>query len=146
MKICWDNIENSHLTKSGNLFANGHIFEVVESCAYCGEPFLGAVGTNGKYCTRKCRNSVTKNRLKDGTYLDSSGYRQIRVGGKYRREHCLKAEVALGRKLKRGEVVHHINLNKLDNRNENLLICTQSYHTMLHKNMNIQWVKMAGLQ
>jgi hypothetical protein len=63
------------------------------------------------------------------------GYIQTRVGGKYRYEHALVAEKALGRPLKRGEVVHHINCDPADNRNTNLLICTNGYHRWLHEKM-----------
>jgi hypothetical protein len=38
-----------------------------------------------------------------------------------------------GRKLPRGFVVHHVNGNKLDNRYENLVALTPTYHNNLHK-------------
>lgn len=62
-------------------------------------------------------------------------------GGKLKRAHVLLAEKALGRELKKGEVVHHINLDKSDNRPQNLLVCTQSYHMWLHNEMARRWVK-----
>lgn len=57
--------------------------------------------------------------------------------GKRRAEHRVIAERVLGRSLARGEVVHHINGDKDDNRTSNLLICTRPYHNALHARMSL---------
>jgi len=65
-----------------------------------------------------------------------SGYVRINVGaGKGQYEHVLIAEKALGRALRPDECVHHLNGIKGDNRNTNLLICTNGYHRSLERRM-----------
>lgn len=48
-------------------------------------------------------------------------------------EQIIVAEKVLGKPLPKGALVHHINENPSDNRNENLVICEgTSYHQFLH--------------
>jgi hypothetical protein len=62
---------------------------------------------------------------------------RVLIGKKeYRDEHVLIAEKVLGRKLKAGEVIHHIDFNTRNNRNDNLLICTKSFHVWLHRKLD----------
>lgn len=50
-----------------------------------------------------------------------------------RHEHRIVAEQMLGRRLKHGEVVHHINGDKHDNRPENLMVfASQKEHAKYH--------------
>lgn len=53
--------------------------------------------------------------------------------GHYVLEHIIVAEKALGQLLPLNAVVHHVNEQKSDNRNGNLVICEdRAYHLLLH--------------
>lgn len=65
-------------------------------------------------------------------HIDSMGYRVICIKGKQIREHRVVAEQMLGRKLEKGEVVHHLNGNRSDNRPENLEVHKSHSEHMKH--------------
>ncbi len=75
-------------------------------------------------------------RYQTGRKRESKYWAVHEPGGPYRLEHVIIAESALGRKLRKGEVVHHVNGDTLDNRSGNLLICSNSYHMWLHGRMS----------
>lgn len=79
---------------------------------------------------------------KGGRSIASNGYVLIRVDPShhladvrgYAYEHRLVAEEKLGRKLVEGEIVHHKNEDKTDNRPENLEVVSDiAHHWYLHR-------------
>lgn len=85
-------------------------------------------------CGKARRIEVSRPKRLGKTY--NKGYVMVWYGDRKVLEHVLKAETVLGRRLKRGELVHHINGDPSDNRNCNLLICNKSYHNWLHNEMS----------
>ena len=60
----------------------------------------------------------------------SKGY--ITIACKY--QHRIIAENVLGKKLPKGSQVHHVDGDKTNNANSNLVICPNAgYHSLLHK-------------
>ena len=129
-------------------------------CAWCGKEFetrpYEINRGQGKYCSLSCSQSnraglrkgykqspehVAKRiqsgedhyNWKGGVKIQN-GYRFIRQeGGGYKQEHRIIGEKVLGRPLKSTEVVHHVNGDRADNRNKNLVICDTGYHSWLHR-------------
>jgi len=68
-----------------------------------------------------------------------NGYIRVRINGGYVYEHRHIMEQFLGRKLTRTESVHHKNLDRTDNRVENLKIMDKRKHDGLHTKK--RWVE-----
>ena len=95
-----------------------------------------------KFCPQGCQVGKNHPRWRGGRNLRNGYYTRIHTGTNQREfEHRIMAERALGRRLKANEVVHHINTNKEDNRNDNFLICTRGYHKWLHDEMGRRYAQ-----
>lgn len=62
-------------------------------------------------------------------YIDECGDKKRKL------LHIVVAEQKIGRSLNNDEVVHHVNLDKEDNRPENLMICSSSDHRKIHQDL-----------
>lgn len=128
-----------------------------KQCESCGSSFCKKTSDSRKYwekkkfCCLKCSGTwyqkgicqiATGNRgkkgnkngsYKGGVNVDKNGYVRILVvgKGKYVYEHRTVMEKHLGRKLKKGEIVHHKNHIRTDNRIENLELMLNFEHDKL---------------
>ncbi len=131
----------------GNHYCGG---EIRKECLICGKEYyvIRATALKSKYCSLKCSylgKSLTLIGEKACNYKggivvapDDKGFFRtyIRRGaGKRITNARHKAQQILGRKLKKHEVVHHIDGNKLNDSNSNLIVCSNSFHSFLHWKM-----------
>ena len=91
---------------------------------------------SGKLCSYRCWTKINHGKTaaawKGGRILRSSGYWNVRIGKRYVMEHRLVMEQLLGRKLRKNEVVHHRDHNRLNNHTSNLQLMTKSSHMRYH--------------
>lgn len=66
--------------------------------------------------------------------IRNDGYVSLKDGRSGRLMHTLVAEMALGKPLPKGSIVHHVDGNKKNNFSSNLVICPdQAYHKLIHQ-------------
>ena len=100
----------------------------------------------GKYCSKRCMlesfKKMTGNlnghyKGETHTFKSKNGNREnlfVRdKNGIFKPEYRVIAERVLGRPLTSNEKVHHIDVDSNNNKNTNLLICDNSYHSWLHQ-------------
>ena len=110
---------------------------VTLSCVVCGDLFSvipSRVAKGAKYCNYAC-HQIGEGRK--GGAVRGAQKRAASTGRSYRKrkgrhEHRVVAEEALGRPLRHGEVVHHIDGDHLNNVPENLQVMTQGDHVREH--------------
>jgi len=128
-------------------------------CDYCGKKFKRAYSNvkRNQFCNKTCfykwfsiNHRGKKHHGWKGGRVKSQGYIFIlkpnhpnRNTNNYVREHHLVMEKYLGRYLKLGEIVHHINGIKDDNRFENLQLLNRKeheklFHELYRENMNLK--------
>jgi len=106
-----------------------------KNCIDCGKT-IGHRSTRCPSCINQgeAHSQWKGGRIKRGGYIliRCENHPRAKHAGRYIREHNLVMEKHLGRYLQKGEVVHHINSIKDDNRLENLQLMTRSEHMRLH--------------
>lgn len=119
------------------------------ACKHCRRPFTPK-RREQEYCSRSCA-SVSKGSMRSGQKtgpqrgraykrsVDRDGYIRVYAGNHpfasgrlLILEHVMVMEAHLGRRLTTGEVVHHVNHERTDNRLENLQLMSRSEHSRQH--------------
>jgi hypothetical protein len=92
------------------------------TCDGCGTRFTRKISevNDSNFCSRACYDESRR--------AEMTNYPKIGA----RHEHRIVAEQMLGRALQTGEVVHHIDGDKLNNDPSNIEVMTASAHARLH--------------
>ncbi len=105
-------------------------------CSVCDKPVgSGSKGLCVKHYSRLLqRGNTTLDETRKYEPYGNEGRKYYKNSdGKF--THRAVAEQKIGRKLTKGEVVHHIDLDKFNNCEENLLILSNSQHLALHRQL-----------
>lgn len=127
-------------------------YYVETTCSHCGGEMLRATKhARSRFravCSTKCKSAqIVKDAagnktvkflgIEQGHYVLVRAVDHPRASNGVVREHILVAEKMLGRRLRQGEVVHHIDFIKHHNAPENLFVCrTGKEHRDIHRSIN----------
>lgn len=120
--------------------------EFIKACGK--EPRKSEISIQARKNSIKARTGKTGGNNKGGRILDKFGYIQVwkpdhpncKTAG-YIHEHRFVMSEHLGRPLKKGENVHHVNGNRSDNRIENLELWTTVQPSGQRVADKIRWAK-----
>lgn len=108
-------------------------------CENCGKLFR-PIDSKKRTCSRECGYKIRKsnpyNKGKGNGWINTKGYKEIRINGKIVKEHRYIVEQHYNIKLNNNDDVHHINGIKTDNRIENLQIISHSKHCKISNDRN----------
>jgi hypothetical protein len=124
---------------------------MLKPCEICGKEFEIRKSHYHlrKTCSIHCagiRRGITKSaensyQWKGGRKISSDGYVLVHDPGNpkedrngFVREHVRIIEKIIGKPLPKKSLIHHLNLDRSDNRHSNLIVCDNTaYHFLLHK-------------
>lgn len=109
-------------------------------CKICGKTFNAVPSQKAQYCSKKCsykreyKKGENHHGWLGGHSKEKGGYISCWTeSGKRKRMHQIIIENIIGRKLPDGACIHHIDGNKQNNDNKNLVVCdSHSYHRLIH--------------
>jgi hypothetical protein len=116
------------------------------NCVICNNEFWvrpSRIKNGAKYCCYTCHQigEGRKGGEAAGKLQKKKSKGLSYIKDKNRHLHRTIAEYKIGRKLEKGEIVHHIDGNKFNNSPENLEVITQSEHINKHRESLLKGIK-----
>jgi HNH endonuclease len=134
-----DFIHNHHPQDRAGIvpWNKGNAVSYKHKCDWCGKKFANKF-KEARFCSRKCFHTYfaeDRSPFWTGRAGEEVQYKFVQVGlGKWRREHRVVMAKAVGRSLRKSEVVHHIDGDGLNNDIDNLhLFHCDSCHLHHHQ-------------
>lgn len=111
----------------------------IRKCLQCGNAFVvNPKHKDKKFCHVQCACTHKRERERIAT-LGADGYKRVWFSdGSGETEHRFLMEQHLGRKLKRNEVVHHIDGDRTNNALSNLVVMSRAEHSALHRKLELE--------